>query len=81
MDRRVVCRSLARNGLGTGYVKASKVKGDSKEVGATVVYQGREMVVSKGIDTDGDLKMIDMNDAAIVQVKQAAHAGLTLKFV
>ena len=60
-------------------MKASEVQGDSKEVGATVAYQGREMVVSKGVDGDGDLKMIDMNDATIVQLKQAAHAGLTLK--
>jgi hypothetical protein len=64
----------------TGYVKASEVEGDSKEVGATVAYQGREMVVSKGVDRDGELTMIDMNDATIVQLKQAAHAGLTLKF-
>ena len=72
-------RSLARNGLGeTRYVKASEVQGDSKEVGATVAYQGREMVVvSKG--SRGDLKMMDMNDATIVQLKQAVHAGLTLK--
>ena len=63
----------------TRYVKASEVQGDSKEVGATVAYQGREMVVSKGVDGNGKLRMIDMSDAAIVQLKQAAHAGLTLK--
>ena len=74
-------RSLAANKLGeTGFVQASEVQGDSKEVGATVMYQGREMVVSKGVDRDGDLKMIDMSNAAIVQLEQAAHAGLTLKF-
>ena len=59
---------------------ASEVQGDSKEVGATVAYQGREMVVSKGVDSDGELKMVDMNDATIVQLKQAAHVRLTLKF-
>ena len=64
----------------THYVKASEVEGGSKEVGATVAYQGREMVVSEGVDDDGELKMIDMKDATIVQLKQAAHAGLTLKF-
>ena len=64
----------------TGYVKASEVQGDSEEVGATVTYQGREMVVSKGVDRKGELKMMDMNDATIVQLKQAAHAGLTLTF-
>ena len=82
LDRLVGCRSLAGNRLGeTGYVKASKVQGDSKEVGATVVYEGREMVVSKGVDSDGELKMIDMNDATIVQLQEAAHAGLLFKFV
>ena len=65
----------------SGYVKASEVEGDSKEVGAKVVYQGREMVVSTGVDDDGELMMIDMNDATIVQLQQAAHSGLTLKFV
>ena len=40
-------------------MKASKVKGKSKEVGAKVMYQGREMTVSKGVDSDGDLKMHD----------------------
>ena len=63
----------------TRYVQPSKVQGDSKEVGATVVYQGREMVVSEGIDGDGYLKMIDMSEAMIVQLQQAAHTGLTLK--
>jgi DNA uptake protein ComE-like DNA-binding protein len=60
--------------------EASEVEGDSKEVDATVAYEGREMVVSKGFDRNGALKMINMNDATIVQLKQAAHVGLTLKF-
>ena len=82
MVRRVVCRSVAGNRVGeTDYVVADKVQGDSEEPreGATVVYQGREMVVSARFG--GKLKMIDMSDAAIVQLQQAAHAGLTLKFV
>ena len=82
MVRRVAYRSLAGNGLGneTKWVNPSGVQGDSKEVGATVVYEGREMVVST-VHHGGDLKMIDMSDAAIVQLQQAAHAGLTLKCV
>ena len=53
--------SIASNGLcgETDYVKASEVEGDSKEEGAKVMYQGREMVVSKGVDDDGELRMID----------------------
>ena len=46
----------------TGYVKASEVQGDSMEVGAKVIYQGREMVVSKGVDRDGELKMKPVAD-------------------
>ena len=38
-------------------MKASEVQGESKEVGSKVFYQGREMVVSKGVDSDGELKM------------------------
>ena len=44
--------NLSDNNLGgeTDYIKASEVEGESKEVGAKVIYQGREMVVSKGVD-------------------------------
>lgn len=45
----------------TDYVKASEVEGDSKEQGAKVMYQGREMVVSTGVDDDGELQMIDIS--------------------
>ena len=45
----------------TWYVDATKVQGDSFEVGAKVMYQGREMVVSKGIDNDGEIKMTDLS--------------------
>ena len=41
-------------------MKASEVQGESKEVGAKVMYQGREMTVSKGIDGDGELKLADL---------------------
>ena len=56
--------SLASNkltGNETGYVKKSKVQGSSFEVGAKVTYEGREMVVSKVPDSDGELKMIDLS--------------------
>ena len=38
-------------------MKASEVQGKSKKVGSKVFYNGREMVVSKGVDSDGELKM------------------------
>ena len=40
-------------------MKADEVEGDSEEVGAKVMYQGRQMIVSTGMDGDGDLKMCD----------------------
>ena len=51
--------NLAQNNLGgeTGYVKAAKVKGASFNVGDKVIYGGREMIVSKGKDSDGDIQM------------------------
>jgi len=53
--------NLSSNNLAgkTEYINASEVEGDSKEVGATVMYQGREMTVSQGIDDDGELKLAD----------------------
>ena len=50
---------LASNNLGgeTGYVKASKVQGKSFNIGDEVIYEGRKMIVSKGKDRDGDIKM------------------------
>ena len=48
---------------GTDYIEASEVEGESKEVGAKVVYQGREMVVIKCVDYahfDNELKLSDV---------------------
>jgi hypothetical protein len=45
----------------TDYVKASEVQGESKEVGAKVMYQGRELTVREGIDEDGNMKMVDFS--------------------
>ena len=38
-----------------------KVKGSSFEVGAKVVYEGREMTVSVAPDSDGDIIMVDLS--------------------
>ena len=56
----------------TGYVKATEVEGDSKEVGAKVMYQGREMIVSKGVDRNGDLFIFDPSGAAALAARDAA---------
>ena len=53
--------SLASNNLAkTGYVKKSKVQGSSFEVGAKVMYEGREMTVSKA-DVKDFFKMLDLS--------------------
>jgi len=58
---------LSRNNLGgnvteTSYVKATSVQGSSFNVGDKVVYHGKEMIVSKGKDSDGDIKMKPIPD-------------------
>ena len=44
----------------TGYIKASQVQGSSFNEGDKVVYQGKEMIVSKAKDRDGDIKMTNL---------------------
>ena len=70
--------SLANNNLvsETNYVKASKVQGGSKEVGAKVIYQGREMTVSKGVDGDEKLRMGDFS--GIVAIAEALQSNSSL---
>ena len=84
-----VADSLASNSLvfETGYVKKSKVQGELFEVGSKVVYNGRQMIISKAPDGDGDIKMLALSavfalcDAlpqmkALVELKYAAtHAA------
>ena len=54
--------SLARNDLAeTGFIKKSKVRGSSFEVGAKVTYEGREMTVSMAPDIFGEIKMVDLS--------------------
>ena len=71
--------NLSNNNLTseTGYVKATEVQGDSKEVGAKVIYQGREMTVSKGVDSDGELKMQDLTGVHAIAEALAGNASLT----
>ena len=70
--------SLANNNLvsETNYVKASKVQGGSKEVGAKVIYQGREMTVSQGVDNDGELFMTDFS--GVVAIAEALQSNSLL---
>ena len=62
-------------------MKATEVQGESKEVGAKVIYQGREMTVSKGIDNDGELKLADFSGViAIAEMLKTNSTLQTLKY-
>ena len=70
--------SLANNDLvGETYLNAAEVQGDSKEVGAKVIYQGREMVVSKDIDRYGELKMYDFSGITAMAEALKVNKGLS----
>ena len=49
--------SIVFGGDQSGYIKKDQVQGASFNVGDEVTYQGRVCVVSKGIDSGGDLKL------------------------
>ena len=58
-------------------MKATEVQGESKEVGAKVMYQGRELTVSEGIDYDGDMKMVD--SSGILALAQTLKSNGSLR--
>ena len=64
-------------------MNATEVQGTSKEVGAKVMYQGREMIVSKGVDHDGDrwstatVKMVDLSGVVALADALKANVALT----
>ena len=62
-------------GGGTGWIKASEVEGESKEVGSKVIYQGREMVVSVGVDSDGELKLVDVVQTGVLAIAKALEVN------
>ena len=61
----------------TNYIKAREVQGESKEVGAKVIYQGRVMTVSTGVDSDGDLKLTDFSGVLALSEALKVNAVLT----
>jgi hypothetical protein len=71
--------NLSSNNLAgeTGYVKADRVQGTSFEVGDKVTYEGREMIISKGKDSGGDIKMIDLSGVKVLAEGIAVSASLT----
>ena len=58
-------------------MNATEVQGASKEVGAKVVYQGREMIVSEGVDSYDELKMVDLSGITALADALKANAALT----
>ncbi|EOD14300.1 hypothetical protein EMIHUDRAFT_246280 [Emiliania huxleyi CCMP1516] len=62
-------------GGGTGWIKASEVEGESKEVGSKVIYQGREMVVSVGVDSDGELQLVDVVQTGVLAIAKALEVN------
>ena len=66
----------------TAYIKASEVEGDSFEVGDKVIYWGREMLVSKGKDFDGEIKMRPLDWRSGIQaLADALRVSSSLTFV
>jgi hypothetical protein len=59
------CKSLLDSGSlskltfgdGGGYIKKDECTGDSFEVGQAVVYEGKQCIVSKAVNSDGYLKV------------------------
>ena len=70
--------NLTGVGTETDYVKASEVQGSSFNVGDEVTYKGQKMIVSKGKDSDGDIKMKTVADlSGITALADALRASLT----
>ena len=75
--------NLSSNNLAgeTGYVKADRVQGTSLEVGDKVTYEGREMIVSKGKDIDGDIRMIDGGQSCVKAIAEAIRVTASLTYL
>ena len=74
--------SLSCNNLvsETNYVNVTKVQGDSFEVGAKVVYQGRKMVVSSVNDHRTHARRVgdDAIDRDKVEIRMSDVSGLEM---
>eukprot|EP00966_Prymnesium_polylepis_P007519 172599-Prymnesium_polylepis.1 len=72
---------LVLGGEETGYVKKSKVQGESFEIGAKVMYQGRKMIVTMAPDSDGYIKMKPLDLSGILALAEAVKANKTLQSI
>ena len=78
--------SLASNqlagGVETGYVKKSKVQGESFEIGAKVMYEGRRMIVTQAPDSRGAIIMKSLPDVSgVLALAEAVKANKTLQSI
>ena len=69
--------NLASNNLAgeTDWINPSEVQGDSKEVGATVTYQGRQMTVGRVFH--GDIKLTDLAGVRALSAALEVNGALT----
>ena len=70
--------SISFGGDESSYIKKANVKGNSFNVGDTVVYQDRECTVSQAVDSDGDLKVRYPPAKLTADMTEADLSGLGL---
>jgi hypothetical protein len=58
----------------SSYIKKDECTGDSFEVGHAVVYEGRQCIVTKAVDSDGELK-VRFHVTAEVGMTEADFSG------
>ena len=69
-------------GVETDYVNQSEVQGQSFEIGAKVIYEGQEMIVSKAPDGDGDIKMKSLPDLSwVLAIAEALKVNKSLQSI
>jgi len=74
----VTSLNLAGNSIcETIYVNVSDVQGSSFNEGDNVIYHGRELVISMGKDSDGDIRMFDPFGVKMLADSLAVNASVT----
>ena len=72
-------------GDGESIIKKDKCTGDNFEVGQAVVYEGKQCIIIKAVDSDGDLKVnfpvtveIGMTEADFSGADLGCHGAMIL---
>ena len=66
-----------QSGVQNRLCESNRGSGASKEVGAKVIYQGREMTVSKGIDVDGELQLLMADYSGVIAFAEMLKSNST----